>query len=163
MADNVLTRKVGPFAGWQWIALVGGGAGVVLYLIRARKAAAADSGAGTAGTLGGAFDPAGPLPGPSILAPIIIQTGNNSTATKPDGKPANPVRAFITGADFMKLSAAQKKQWAPFTTAAGARGYVPKVNVTPELSVSQYRNLAPQNQKYFVKGTGTRSNVYRVA
>lgn len=157
MADPFLTRKFGPLPAWQWAALIGGGAGIVLYLVRARRGAA-ESGAATTPASLGAFDPAGPLPGATPLVTLIVQQGQASKPTGTTPTTAQKVRAFITGAEYNTLSAAQKRQWSPYTTAGGARGFIPKGNVTPELSQTQYRNLSPSNRQRFVKSP-TR-NVY---
>lgn len=153
MADetggSIWTRKIGPLPGWQWVAIVGGAAGIGLYFVRARRAAAADAGGGTAQTLGGAFDPAGPLPGPSTLAPIIIQQGGGSTATKPA-----PLLAFLTSGDWSKLQSSHRKNWVEtINPTTGVKGYAPAAGKISFITAGEYRALSPSARSQFAPYT----------
>lgn len=47
MADNALTRKLGPLPVWQWVA-IGGGTGLLLYIYEKNKKPAEETGPGLA-------------------------------------------------------------------------------------------------------------------
>lgn len=77
---SVFTNQYGALKGWQWVALIGAAGGLYLYL-QQRKAAASSSSTGADTT---ALDTGqGPVPGSSMLQPIIIQNGPPSQPPTP--------------------------------------------------------------------------------
>lgn len=91
--SGVFGQKYGPLKGWQWVAIVGGGGGIVWYILKARQAAqGASSGTGALSA-----DAAGPPLGYGSLQTLIIQQGAGSTASKKPNvakKPASKARTF---------------------------------------------------------------------
>lgn len=78
MAAPILTNTYAGLKGWQWIAVIGAGGGLVLYL-RSRSAAASSSASGDASGDASSPVPAGSENGNPITT-IIEQQGAASTA-----------------------------------------------------------------------------------
>lgn len=80
---SAFTKSYGPLKGWQWVTIIGGGGGIVWYLLKARKAAAPATDPSLTG------DAAGPPLGTGSLTTIIVQQGQGSTP-KPGTPPGPP-------------------------------------------------------------------------